>query len=262
MTTNVKAFLAGAVGAVLLLAGSTASSADRTGYLAQGSFDILDVLPQAPAKGDPRYEADRRVFRHTRRLLATPRGAMATNDIVRTPAAMLDDYACSLGASLTPEQVPLTVAVILRASLDTNAQKDRAKDFYKRSRPFLIDAGPVCQPKPKLAQTFDYPSGHTTGGWTWAMILADLAPDRASHIFARGRAFGQSRAICGAHNASAVEAGWMTAETTMAVIRTTAAYQADLSAARNELDIVRRTAKMPDAKRCAAEKALVAQRVY
>ena len=185
-----------------------APSADRAGYLAPGSFDILPILEPAPVKGDARYDADRRIFRATRRLLDTPRGALAVNDVQRAPDAMLADFACALGASLTPNQLPRTVAVIERASVDTNAQKDRAKDFYKRTRPLFIDRGPACQPRAKLAKTFDYPSGHTTGGWTWALILADLAPERATAILARGRAFGQSRAICGAHNASAVEAGF------------------------------------------------------
>jgi acid phosphatase (class A) len=248
--------------ALLMAAAGAAMPAERTGYLAPGAFDILAVLPPAPVPGDPRYDADRRVFRHTRHLLGTPRGAMATSDVQRAPAAMLQDYGCALDASLTPDKLPLTVALIERASRDTNAQKDRAKDFYKRRRPFLIDSGPVCQPKPKLATTYDYPSGHTTGGWTWALILADLAPDRAAAILARGRAFGQSRAVCGAHNASAVEAGWMTADATMAAVRTTPAFHADLAAARAEFAAARAAAPTPDAARCTAERALVGQRIY
>jgi acid phosphatase (class A) len=251
-----------ALGAALLMAAGAAVPAERIGYLAPGSFDILGVLPPAPVPGDPRYDADRRVFRHTRRLLGTPRGDMAVNDVQRAPAAMLQDYGCALGISLTPDRVPLTIAVIEKASLDTNAQKDRAKDFYKRSRPFLIDRGAVCQPRDKLARTWDYPSGHTTGSWTWALILADLAPDHAAAILARGRAFGQSRAVCGAHNASAVEAGWMTADVTMAAVRTTPAFQNDLAAARAEFAAARREAGAPDVARCAAEHALVGQRIY
>lgn len=239
-----------------------APSADRAGYLAAGSFDILPVLEPAPVKGDARYDADRRIFRATRGLLDTPRGALAVNDVQRAPDAMLADFACALGASLTQSQLPRTVAVIERASVDTNAQKDRAKDFYKRTRPLFIDRGPACQPRAKLAKTFDYPSGHTTGGWTWALILADLAPERATAILARGRAFGQSRAICGAHNASAVEAGFMTAGATMTVVRTVPAYRADLEAAREELTAALRDAPPPDAKRCRMEAGLVAMRAY
>jgi len=255
------AMIAGTMAASLGLAGS-APGADRAGYLMPGSFDILPILAPAPVRGDARYQADRRIFRATRRLLKTPRGALAVNDVQRSPDAMLADFACALGASIAPDRVPHTVAVILRASLDTNAQKDRAKDFYKRTRPLFIDTGPVCQPRAKLANTFDYPSGHTTGGWTWALILADLVPDHATAILARGRAFGQSRAICGAHNASAVEAGFMTADATMAAVRTVPAYRADLEAAREELKAALRTASAPDAARCNTEAGLVAMHAY
>jgi acid phosphatase (class A) len=238
------------------------SAQQRTGYLASGAFDILAVLPPAPVKGEARYDADRRIFRRTRALLGTPRGTMATSDVTRTPAAMLVDYACSLGMTLNPAEVPKTVAVIERASLDTNAQKERAKTFYHRLRPIRLDRGAVCQPRAKLERTYDYPSGHTTGGWTWALILAQLVPDRASQILARGRAFGQSRVVCGAHNASAVEAGFMTAGATMTVIGTVPQFQADLAAAKEELAAARRDAPIPDAARCAGERRLVAQHIY
>jgi acid phosphatase (class A) len=241
---------------------SRTQAAERAGYLVASSFDILLVLPPAPLPGDARDEADRRIFRATRALLATPRGRMAANDVGRTPVAMLDDFACALGASLKPDAVPRTVALIERASVDTNLQKDRAKDFYRRQRPLFVDRGPVCQPRAGLERTFDYPSGHATGGWTWALILADLAPDRAGPVLARGRAFGESRAICGAHNASAVAAGWMTADATMALVRTASAFRADLEAARSELAAARRHAAAPDSAQCAAEQALVNQRVY
>ena len=39
------------------------------------------------------------------------------------------------------------------------------------------------------------------------MILAELEPDRASDILVRARAYGESRVVCGVHNASAVEGG-------------------------------------------------------
>ena len=44
-------------------------------------------------------------------------------------------------------------------------------------------------------------------GWAWALILSELAPDRADAILARGLAYGESRAVCGVHYASDVEAG-------------------------------------------------------
>ncbi len=120
-----------------------------------------------------------------------------------------------------------------------------------------MPAAKICQPVKELAGSYDYPSGHTTLGWTWATILAELAPDHAGAILARGRAYGESRIVCGAHNASAVEAGRLSASATLTAVRATRAYQDDFAAARAELDALRRTAAVPDPKLCRAEAELV-----
>ncbi len=231
------------------------------GYLADGAFDVLPILPPAPTKGDARDKADRRIFRETRRMIGTPRYQLAASDVDYTQPAMMRDFSCALGISLTPDNAPRTKALVDRALIGTEAQTLRAKDFYKRQRPYQVDRGEICQAKADLGASYDYPSGHTTLGWTWAEVLVDLAPDRAVAIMARGRAFGDSRFICGAHNESAVEGGKIAAGATMTVVRTTTAYQADAAAARSELQALRRNPAMPRPTGCETEAALVAQKV-
>jgi len=36
-------------------------------------------------------------------------------------------------------------------------------------------------------------------GWAWALILAEIAPERADALFARGRSYGESRLVCNVH---------------------------------------------------------------
>ena len=238
-------------------------STGPAGYLQTGAFDILAVLPPAPRPGDPRGRADRAIFKQTRMLQGTPRWALATNDVKLAPADMMRDFSCSVGIALTPDIAPRTSAMIRRASFDTARNTGIAKDFYKRQRPFLIDKGAVCQPVEQLKGSYDYPSGHTTAGWTWATLLARLVPDHATAIFARGRAFGESRIVCGAHNSSAVEGGRLSATSTLGALDSDAAFQADLAAAHWELDALRRNpaAPKPGAAACAQEAALVAQHI-
>jgi acid phosphatase (class A) len=219
--------------AILLVAAGPAT--DRHGYLADGAFDIFAVLPPAPVRGDPRDRADRRIFEATRALVGTPRYALATRDVDYREPALMGDFSCAAGIALTPENAPRTLALVERASVDTGTQMLRAKDFYKRPRPYKTEGGEICQSKADLGDSFDYPSGHTTLGWTWGLVLTDLLPDRATALVARARAFGESRYICGAHNESAVEGGQTTAMATMAAVRTTPAYQGDAAAARAEL---------------------------
>lgn len=263
----VAGWLAAAAGvaAGCALSGAVAQNrAARTGYLPTGSFDVVQVLPPAPTPGDARARADRADFRRLRKLAGTPRWTMATNDVLLSNADLARDYSCSVGIALTLRNAPLTIATIDRASIDTSRQTVAAKDFYKRQRPPVYDRGPVCQPIADLIDSYDYPSGHTTIGWTWATILARLAPDRATAILARGRAFGDSRAVCGAHNASAVEGGFVAAAATMDAVDEVPAFQADLAAARREIDALRAdpATRRPDGAACAAETALVAQRIY
>ena len=254
------------LGLGLALAAGAIAADERRGYLAPGAFDVARILEPAPRPGDPRYATDRKIFRATRRLAGTPRWQLATNDVDTGAPALLRDFSCAVGVPLTPENSPRLVAVVLRAAADTGAQTGRAKAYYRRERPYVIDHGKICQSKQELfdsarnAPSYDYPSGHATLGWTWALILSSLAPDRAQAILERGRAYGDSRFVCGAHNESAVEAGFLSATATMAAVQTSAAYQSDLAAARAELDGLRGTAAARPSG-CDAEAALIDERV-
>jgi len=248
------------------IAATAAGSADRPkGYLAPGEFDVTHVIEPAPRPGDPRYSTDRQIFRATRKLIGTPRWQLATNDANYAVPALASDFSCAVGVKLTPENAPKLIHLIERAAADTGSQSSHAKDIYERRRPFTIDKGQICQPaselfdKKRQQMSYDYPSGHTTWGWTWALILSSIAPDRAQQILERGRAYGDSRFVCGAHNESAVEAGMLSATSTMALVQTKPDYQADREAARAELAALRASGERPAG--CDAEAALVAQRV-
>jgi acid phosphatase (class A) len=252
--------LSGAV-VLLMVAGVAPAQKQYSGYLTPGEFNVTTIVPPAPRNGDPRYETDRKIFKATRVLLKTPRGALATSDAQTSPSALMRDFSCAVGVSLTPQTAPAVLRVVGRAGIDTGAQTNLAKNYYKRARPFHIDKGEICQPKSELGDSFDYPSGHTTWGWTWAMILTDLAPDRAMQILNRGRAYGESRFVCGAHNESAVEAGMASASATLAVVRTKAAFKTDLEAARAELAALRANPASDRPQGCEAETALIAEQV-
>jgi acid phosphatase (class A) len=134
-----------------------------------------------------------------------------------------------------------------------------AKDHYQRRRPFLEYKGPTCIPQGEYlaAEDASYPSGHASVGWTWALVLAELAPERADAILARGYAFGQSRVICGAHWQSDVTAGRVVAAGVVARLHANATFHADLAAAKGELAAARRRGLRPT-RDCGAEAAALA----
>jgi len=176
--------------------------APPVGYLAANPIDTYRILPPAPVAGTPRYEADRTVFKDTRKLEGGPRWKLAQND--DNSAAIMKDLSCAIGVEITAKNAPTLAAMIPRIGRDSGRLTNLPKDKFKRQRPFLVDDGPICIARP---ESYDYPSGHVTWSWTVGLIMAELAPDRATDILVRARAFGESRLVCGVHNLSAVEAG-------------------------------------------------------
>ncbi|HEY3696885.1 phosphatase PAP2 family protein [Phenylobacterium sp.] len=249
---------AAAAGLVVLGAGLTVArgpQAGPDGYLGEAAApDTVRILPPPPPAGSARDAADRAVFRQTRALKDTPRWALAVTDVDQ--AHMLAHEACALGVELTGRNAPRTLAMFERLGPDIGRAVNRPKDFYGRRRPYLVDTGPTCQPpSADLARSPDYPSGHATFGWTYGLILAELAPDRATPILVRARAFGESRVVCGVHTASAVEAGLADASVLVAALHGQSAFRQDLDAARREVADARRQGPGPNPAACAAEAA-------
>jgi acid phosphatase (class A) len=246
--------------AVLCLGAAPAPTTE--GYLPEAAApDTLRILPEAPVAGTSRYEADRTVYLQTRGMKDGPRWSLAHADIDQN--AILKDMACAVGVELTPVNAPRLAALVKRIGPDVGHAVSRPKTFYGRKRPFLIDEGPICDARTKsLEDSPDYPSGHSTWGWTVGLILAELAPDRATDILVRARAYGESRIVCGVHNLSAVEAGRTNASALVAALHGDPQFRADLEAARREVAAARKAGPAPDAGACAAEAQLVEKSPY
>lgn len=239
-------------------AAAPARSAPSQPYIAGDASALYSVMAPAPRTGDARDEADRRIFRETRALAGSPRWQMAIADAELGNAAMLQHFSCSLDLKLDPQQVPRMVALAQKATREAAASMGKAKELYKRHRPFTVDAGPTCVPASTIGESFDYPSGHTTAGWAWALVLSQVDPAHALPILARGRAIGDSRVVCGMHNASAVENARMLTGAAVSLASASALYQADLAYARAELGALRQGAhEKPEPAQCALEAELV-----
>ncbi len=233
------------------------------GYLTPQTWpDAARILPPAPATGSPREARDQEVFKTTRASEGSPRWALAQNDVPTLPQAMLKNFSCAVGTELTPQTAPKLTAMLSRVGLDAGRQVAAVKDVFKRKRPYLIDEGNICVPRSdSLAASPDYPSGHATWGWSIGLILAEIAPDRATPILARGRAYGESRVICGVHTVSAVEAGRTNGGALVATLHGDPQFRADLEAARAEVAALRKSAAAEPSS-CALETELVAQGPY
>jgi len=197
-------------------------------------------------------------------LAGTPRWAMAIDDNDLRLPGMYRHFACSLGTTLTLETAPRLTRLLANVSRDTGRVTNHAKRVFLRRRPYQLWGGDICVPRTaSLDGSADYPSGHATYGWTVGLILAEIAPaDRSTLILARARAFGESRAVCGMHSASAVDAGRTTAAALVAAEHASAAFRADLAAARAEVLARLRRPQPRDEGECQSELNLVSQPAF
>ena len=225
------------------------------GYLPKEALpDSLALLPPPPAPGSAALAADEEASRKALALKDTERFALATEDANLLFPNAAGTFSCSLGAPVTEQDTPHLYVLLRRVLGDAITAPGHAKDTYQRKRPFLSNGAPTCTPaaEGELAKQFSYPSGHATTGWAWALVLAELAPDRADAILERGRAFGQSRVACNVHWQSDVNEGRMLGAATVARLHADPAFEADFAAAKRELIAVRKKG-LPPTRDCKVE---------
>lgn len=236
-----KRFIA-AISLMLACAGIPGGAREPVqGYLAAGERpDLTQVLPAPPAKGSARAEADQRLYRESRALQGTPRWKLASDDV---SGSMYDHFACALGVRVGDEEAPALNRLLERSGQDRSVVSD-AKRHYQTQRPFIGNDLPICEPRTEhLASNGDYPSGHSAHGQHVALILAAIAPDRATPLLARGREYAESRWICGSHSQSATEAGLLSGSAVFAAELNSAEFRSDLERARIELAALRKKHK-------------------
>jgi len=229
------------------------------GYLAEDErIDSKRFVPPAPAEGSARQKLDEAWAEEMLKLRGSPRWDVATRDAAYFPGAA-NTFSCALGIRISEETTPALYLLLWRSLTDIGLATYTAKNAYGRARPFMTNDTPVCTPEiaDEMRKDGSYPSGHTAYGWGWALILTELAPDRAEEILARGRAYGESRSVCNVHWYSDVVAGRMVGAGAVAKLHANADFVAAMAAARKEIVAARQKGETP-AKDCALEASVLA----
>jgi acid phosphatase (class A) len=209
------------------------------GYLQPSQLpDSLALLPPPPAPGSASHAADEDVYKATRNLRDTPRWVLATKDAeLRFPQAA-EVFSCTLGIPISEETTPHLNMLLRRVRMDASRANDRAKNHYKRLRPFMVSNEAPCSLDESSPNS--YPSGHASIGWAWALALAEIVPDRSDRILQRGLEFGTSRMVCGVHYRSDVEAGRLVGAATVSRLHRDSIFVSQLELAKKEIEAARR----------------------
>lgn len=228
------------------------------GYLARDKVpDSQLYLPPPPAKHSAALWRDKAASRKARRLRGNARWDLAAADSDILAPSDTAAMSCAAGFAISATDTPAIQKIMRRSLADLGLSTYSIKKRYQRERPFMKNKKPSCSPKwePMLRKDGSYPSGHSAIGFGWGLILAEIVPDRAAELVARGRAFGDSRRVCNVHYLSDVEEGRIAASAMVARLHAEPAFQSDLEAARAE---ARARAAKPPNRDCAAEAAALA----
>jgi acid phosphatase (class A) len=217
---------------------------ERPGYIAgyvkpSELPDSVALLPPPPAAGSAAAAHDVEVHKATRKLRDTPRWGLAIRDAETGFPKAAETFSCALAMPVSAESTPHLNMLLRRVRADSSRINDRAKQRYQRERPYKVLGDSNCTPGDARLKDDSYPSGHAAIGWAWALVLTEVAPDRADAILARGLEFGQSRVVCGVHWKSDVEAGRLLGTAAVSRLHADPVFRAQVAGARREVEAAR-----------------------
>lgn len=140
------------------------------------------------------------------------------------------------GLTLNRTNTPEIVLLAEKCVRDVHLANKKVKNYYQRRRPFATFNEPSLKPweDEEEAKTFSYPSGHSSRGWMFAMVLTTVAPELTEVLMARAREYAEHRIVCGHHWKSDIDAALMLSAGIFARLVATEDYQQQLQKAREE----------------------------
>lgn len=218
------------------IAALTIGAAPAVGYLDSSALpDSSRFVPPPPGPGSPAFAADLAAYREAER--GTPAWRQAIDQLDPSSAAARRHVSCALGVTLDPATTPVTLRLLQRTLVDGDRAAGKAKQLYKRARPYAAAASAVtCDHSAKGAGSSpSYPSGYASAGWLWGLLLSRIVPERTNELLAFGAAVGDNRVACRVHYPSDVAAGRMVGSAVFAAELGNVDFMADMEAAKAEI---------------------------
>ena len=151
-------------------------------------------------------------------------------------ATILEEFEDAFGMRITQEDTPEIYKVLLEGTATCDSICKYPKIRYGRTRPYhrFNEHTLVPEYEEELNPHKSFPSGHSLLGWSSALLMMEINPDRANEILARGYRYGENRVVMGAHWQSDTEAARMAAGVAYAKLHTSDRFLEQMKKAREE----------------------------
>jgi acid phosphatase (class A) len=223
--------------AVIAIAVATTAAASPF-YLAPTHVDAVMLLPAPPLTGSPEDRVDLDTTRDLHAHATAAELAEAADEVKLT----VFHFAPVLGPWFRAEKLPKTEALFRRVEADAKLVTNAGKKHWQRIRPYHVAPDAitgVVEHEPKT--DYAYPSGHATRGTVYALLLAELFPDRRDALIARGREIGWLRVLGGVHYPQDIFAGRVLGQALARDFLASPQFQRDLENVRAEISAARIT---------------------
>jgi len=212
----------------LVLAAAPLRATETNAYFKPKKVDFLALLPPPPAPNSIEQAADLNEVRMVHSQCTPDELELAISETKFT----IFSFSPAIGPFFQPGKFPKTEALFERVYKTASGVTDAAKDFWLRPRPFMVDTNLAVG---ELEKTFSYPSGHSTRGTVFALVLADLFPDHRDAILAEGRLIGWHRVEIARHYPTDIFAGRVLAQAIVRQLKADPDFQEDFAAAQAEI---------------------------
>lgn len=225
--------------AQLLNAVLTPPDTHPDGYL-KTPYALDGWLSNAPPLPSETQAADVQTYLAWRRYAGTSRADEAARDDVYLAFDVAARFGRVAGRRFDPTTTPTLLKLLDRVTQDASAMVKPLKKSVAeggRVRPLVSFPEEFHCPVTyaKLPETGSYPSTHAAIGTLYGELLAEMLPDKAGVLLARGIEFGDSRLVCGFHYPSDLAAGRLAANVLLVQLRKDATFQKDYAAAAKEV---------------------------
>jgi acid phosphatase (class A) len=230
------------LGLWLAAAGASAKDKEKSkekaevGYLSARAIDVGTLLPAPPTLGSAEAKAELEALYWIQCHRTAEQMAAAQADA----RVNLATYRRVLGTWCAADNLPRTQRLIKRVEHDANVFCEQGKTLFGRKRPEFEDRRIRVAVARETSPA--YPSFHATRGILYALVLAELVPEKKDALLERGREVGFSREVGGVHHPSDVYAGRVLGQAVARALLANPQFRADLARAKTEVDAARTAA--------------------
>jgi acid phosphatase (class A) len=215
---------------IMMLATASITEARDTFYIVPSQVALSHVIQPPPATNSQAQKDDLKAVQTAQKTRTEAQIKSAQADNAITIFAFVNDV---LGPNFNKEKLKITAPFFDRVFADQIEACLEVKEHFNRQRPFVID--PEIKPIVQQPANAAYPSGHSTTGYVYTIILSMMVPEKTQALYERAAAYGRNRVIAGVHFPTDVEAGLVSAAVIVNTLIQQPLFMRDLERAKKEL---------------------------